>query len=381
MRSHRFPLRAAAGLFAALLMSCIGGTGTDTENGVATNKDGALHGATGLVARVVDAEGRPLPGVLLALHTPDFRPDSGAAPSLVFDPAKPLVSDSLGYVRIDLLNPGRYVAEGRLAGSILFFDTLAIADLKVLTVDTLQARPGIPVTGRVRLESGLTVDSGRVFIRGTAIHAKLDTAGAYDLGALPADVGRMAIGIRYRASVREARIAEQKSVAGTVDTVKFGTGDTVKPVFTCREVSVDSAARLSSRSAFDKGQNVVAGAPSFGSGDTVKLDTARMSAVNRSCDSLYGGTVIAVRSQPLAGVLTGPVKQDTLTINLIAVGGALTPGAAVPADVLTGTQTLVPLYGCVAPPGTDNTTYVLSLVPTASGNDLFVGDVDDKCQR
>ena len=73
-----------AGLAAAALClaACImGGTGTDTENGL-TGKDKVnANDLKGISARVTDSLGAPLRGVSLRLFDPAFRPDSGLAPA------------------------------------------------------------------------------------------------------------------------------------------------------------------------------------------------------------------------------------------------------------------------------------------------------------
>ena len=141
-----------------------------------------LDGFSGTAARVVDADGRPLAGVELTLHTPGFRGDSGAAQELLLDSDKVLRSDSLGYALFNLARPGRYVVEGSRDGTVLFFDTLAVSDVKALSIYTFRTRPAMPVKGGVRLESGLRLVSGTVFVRGTARFARLDSAGSFDLG-------------------------------------------------------------------------------------------------------------------------------------------------------------------------------------------------------
>lgn len=393
MRSHRllhgFPcvLRAAAVLLCmatapAFFTGCIfGGTGTDTDNGVVVKDKGPLSGATATAARVVDSDGKPMSGVSLSLHTPAFRPDSSAAQILIVDSAVAMVSDSLGYVRFELLQPGKYVVEGRLAGATLFFDTLAVSDVKALAAYTFRARTTMAAKGTVWLASGLKVDSGSVFVRGTGRYSRLDSAGGYDLGILPVDAGELAIGLTYKASIREARIAEQKPPPGPgMDTLKVmpPLRDTVKPVFACREVSTDSAAR------FSKLQPIASdpagaspGAFSYLAPDTGKLDTAKVAGVARSCDSLSGGTVIAVKSAP---TVTGIeiVKKDSVTTNLIAVDAVAARSAN---PVFQSDQTaiplLIPLIGCVPAPGAIRTTYDVRLLP--AGSVLFVEDIAGKC--
>lgn len=368
MKSHRF-LSACAGLLAACLLgACIGGTGTDTDNGFDPDDKGPLTG-TGTAARVVDADGNPLAGVTLALHRPDFHPDSSVAMDLVLDSVKHPVTDASGYVRFNLIHPGRYVVEGLRGGDVILFDTLSVADVKALTAYTFIARPGGDVAGRVRLASGLKVVSGSIFIRGTSRRSDIDSAGGYDLGSLPMNAGLMSIGLTYRAIAVEARVAEQK------DTAKVVSVAGAKPDFTCREVAVDSAASLTPLSSSMERSRDSLGNPTFIASDTVKLDTGRVNAVSRSCVSLEGGTVIAVRTPAPGNDVTQ--SKDSTTTNLIAVDPA--NGYALPTAGLLPTAKLVPLNGCVANPGTVATTYEVRLQPTASGTDVHVGDIADQC--
>ena len=374
--SPRGFFRRLAWVPAALLLACIGGTGTDTDNGINSVKGGPLDGFSGTVVRVADPAGNGIPGVDLFLHTPGYRGDSSAPEDLLLDTVKVPRSDSLGYARFNLLRPGRYVVEARLAGAALFFDTIAVADVKSLSAYTFLRRPSVPAKGAVRLESGLRVASGTVFVRGTGRFARLDSAGGYDLGLLPGDVGRLAIGLSYRAVVQEARIAEQQKPDTSVPANVNG----AVPSYTCREASVDSAARFASR---DRGtgqiqlDTLITGG--FVAGDTAKLDTARLSALERSCDSLAAGTVIAVKSQ-VEVPISNPARPDSSTTSYITVRGGAREGDIASSRNGT-TPELVPLNGCVATPGLVTTSYEVNLIPTSTGGDLYVGDVADKCLR
>lgn len=354
-------------LGAALLAGCIGGTGTDTENGVVVDK-GPLEGHKGTAIRVVDGDGKPLVGIAIALHTPGYRADSGAAENRLLDSIKTLVTDTLGYSKFHLASPGKYVAEGRRGDTTLFFDTLAVSDVKSLAAYTFRAHPSASLRGRVRLASGLQVVSGKVFLRGTGRLAVLAADGTYDLGILPPEVVAMDFGLTYQSKATEARVAEQK-----LDTARVTPGVLAKPFFTCREVPVDSAAKLSSGGP-EKGMISL---PAFSSSDTAKLDTARVAAVDKACAAVPGGTVIAVRT-PDTGVHA--VMKDSVTTNYIAVNQGIQKAVRAP-EAMTGImdQTLVPLNGCVALPGTTTTSFELRLNPSALSSDLLVADVADKC--
>jgi hypothetical protein len=364
----RFLTALFLAVLAVPLASCIGGTGTDTENGVVRNK-GPLAGHDGTALRVTDGEGRPLAGVSLTLNTPGFRPDSGAPENLLLDSAKALVTDSLGYSKFHLAAPGKFVVEGRLGDTTLFFDTVAVSDVKALAAYTFRRHPAAGLKGRIRLASGLKVVAGKVILRGTARQAALAADGTYDLGALPPEVADMAFGLTYKTAVLDARVAEQKPDTGRVPGVMS------KPVYTCRTVPVDSAARLSAQP--DGVEKTVPFGPAFVAKDTLKLDTAKVAAVDRACDAVPGGTVIAVRSSDASFSST---KRDTTTTNLIAVDQGMQK-AALSTEVMAGAPdpTLVPLNGCVALPGTTTTTFDLRLNPVGSSTDLLVPDIAGKC--
>jgi hypothetical protein len=288
-----------------------------------------------------------------------------------------MVSNDSGYVIFHLLAPGEYVVEARRDGASLLFDTLEVSDVHAPAVFTYRARATSPVRGKVRLGSGLKVDSGTVFVRGTSRSASLGADGAYDLGLLPTDVDRMAIGLAYRASLREARIAEQRQPERPTDSVFIGPAkpDTANPVFTCREATADSAAKFS-----EAGMPPSTSGPVPVSADTLKLDTARLAAVGKSCDSLPGGTLVAIRTVKTGdSMVTGIKAVDSAVVRYIAVEGAPVEGSSDITPHGDRSTVLVPLNGCVAAPGTAVTTYSISLQPTPSGSDLRVGDVDAEC--
>src|SRR6185312_12457736 len=99
------------------------------------------------------------------------------------------------------------------AGGDLFYDTLAVADSQGRADYTFRSQPPRNFQGTVRLASGLRVDSGVIFVRGTGKWARLAASGAYDLGSLPAEVALMSVGLRYSATPQQFRVAEQKPPA------------------------------------------------------------------------------------------------------------------------------------------------------------------------
>src|SRR4051812_8741343 len=144
----------AAFVLAGCLSSCIlGGTGTDTENGVSNKTDNQdPNKLTGIAARVTDSLGRPLRGVVLRLFDPAYRPDLGTAPvAVATTPPESLVTDTGGYARITLKAAGKFVVEGMQQDKTLFFDTLAVADLKQSAIYTFRARASLTFRGKVKL--------------------------------------------------------------------------------------------------------------------------------------------------------------------------------------------------------------------------------------
>lgn len=375
MRSQPAPIRARLHRIAlwtfcsAVLGGCIiGGTGSDTENGVAekgvsVSSDKNEVSIRGVSSRVVDGEGRPVKGVRLFLYEPGFRPDYGTvAPSLLSGTKLP-ITDTNGYALFDLAGAGKFVVEGVSAGKTLFYDTLAVPDTQSAALFTFFIRAAKNFQGRVKLASGMHIDSGYVFITGTARWDKVDAAGYYDLGSLPADAAHMGIGIRYAASPTAV-----KEVTRT-DTTKQGTVSVLDSttVSSCTDLNGEAA-----KSALAQTGNPsnAPGLDTLGGGgsDTV---TTKVSTAAQSCDSLASGTVINVKQVEKA--------------NSTAVSGLDT--ASVPVLVLAPTYSnsfsqerrVVPYGECVASAGTEVIDFQLEVRGSAEGSDILVGDVADKC--
>lgn len=361
-RTRRFRFRfLALAAASVLLWGCImGGTGSDTENGVTgENPHPDVVSLQGISARVVDGSGMPLQGIFLNLYPPSYRPDSAQAPvSPLADPAAALVTDSDGYAGIALKSAGTFVIEGRSAGQIVFFDTLPVPDLKATASFTFRTRQVRSFRGKVRLASGMRIDSGTVFIRGTARSVKVDAEGGYDLGVLPEDVGRMAVGMRFASSPTVVReVTEIRGQPGVMDTVV---------VYACNEVPKDSAVKIASPSALTW-DSASAGIPARTSLDTSKVNTAL-----KSCDSLPKGSVINVVS-PAAGT----AKTDSAGVPLLVVKSA-TPVTSVIGTSYNAAQ-VVPYAQCVPAAGREKTSFEVALQPSGSGGDLLVTDVAGKC--
>jgi hypothetical protein len=355
----RFPIAWASIPAALLLAGCItGGTGTDTENGF-TGKNEPVS-VTGINARVVDGAGSPIRGVSLSLYPPAYRPDSGAAlPNLFVDSARVAASDSSGYVALPLRAAGKFVVEGRLHGETVFYDTLAVPDIKQPSLFTFRTRAGKVYKGKVKLASGMRIDSGWVFIRGTARAVKVDAAGAYDLGTLPEDVGRMAVGMRFASSPTSVL---QATVRSTLDSSVAIPGTTLQ--YTCSDVPKDSAAKLALSAA------ATSDSLSYSSKAT---DTAKVNSALKSCDTLSKGNLINVVI-PASTILVGPSHPDSLAV--LVVNDAKEIKSA------TGTHVsealVIPYAACIPSAGQERTTYSVQLQP--SGGDILVQDVAESCR-
>lgn len=338
-------LASASALAALALTACIiGGTGTDTENGAKP----ADSTANGITARVTDGQGAALAGVALRLFDPGYRPDLGLEPAdLVNNAPGTLVSDAQGKVRLSLKAAGKFVVEGSAGGKILFFDTLAVADPAQEASFTFRARATSAFQGKVRLASGMRIDSGWVFIQGTGRVSKVDPQGAYDLGTLPADVARMGLGVRFRSSP----VAVLRAVSASSMNDSAG--------YACKEVPADSAAR------------VALPAATVGADSQARLDSSQVAPALKACGTLERGTVINVASgSPVSNAPASP------GVNLLVLQGAGTTGYTSPK---TMDAVVVPLSQCVPGLGSETTTYSVDLRAAASGNDLVVGDVAQKC--
>jgi hypothetical protein len=356
LRFAAAPLRFAAALaLSGCLSACIfGGTGTDTENGITDPTNGKDPNAlTGIAARVTDSLGKPLRGVALRLFDPAYRPDLGTAPEAVAsNPAESLVTDTGGYARIALNAPGKFVVEGTQNGMTLFFDTLAVPDLKQSAIYTFRARASLAFRGKVKLVSGMRIDTGRVFIRGTGRMCQVDSAGGYDLGLLPVDAGRMGLGVR---------LVSSPVIVLKATPVKSSALDTAGS-FTCNALSEDSAAKT---------VDPARAAPSEMS--ISKLDTVRVDSALKACGSLEGGSVISLSggaATPATGVMT------TQPINLLVLTG--TSFASYPNSKALD-PVLVSFSECVPDAGKDVTTFAVDLRAGSAANDLIVGDVSQKC--
>jgi hypothetical protein len=354
--SRRIASLVSALAFAGCLSSCIlGGTGTDTENGVAKNQEVKDPNAlTGIAARVTDSLGRPLQGVALKLFDPAYRPDLGAAPAAVAtNPPESLVTDTGGYARIALKAPGKFVVEGNQLGKTLFFDTLAVADLKQSAIYTFRARSAQAFKGKVNLVSGMRIDTGRVFIRGTGRMCVVDSTGAYDLGLLPADAGRMGLGVRL-VSIPVSVLKATPSKSVSADSAGHAG-------YTCNALSPDSAAK-----AVDPARSVTEGSTAS------RLDTGKVDSALKACGPLARGSVISLSGS----YMPGPTSAVSEPVNLLVLSGTDSTRFTSPK---TSEPVVVPLSECVPSAGKEITSYAVDVQSGAGASNLIVSDVAEKC--
>jgi hypothetical protein len=236
----------------------------------------------------------------------------------------------------------------------LFFDTLAVADLKQSAIYTFRARAALAFRGKVKLVSGMRIDTGRVFIRGTGRMCQVDSSGAYDLGLLPADAERMGLGVRLVSSPVTVLKATQ------VAPVKLDSlGQTV---YTCKALSEDSAAKT-----VDQARALSEATPSS------QPDTARMDSVLRACGVVERGSVINYSGGP-APSGTGILTSQPVTV--LVLDGTDSAHAA---SSKAREPVAVPLSECVPSAGREATSYEVEVRAGSGTNDLIIGDVAEKC--
>jgi hypothetical protein len=191
--------RKAAGIAATasalVLAGCLGGTGTDTENGILVS------------ARVVTADGTPAANVSLTVFEAHTWADSPlTSPVVGPDSSDAFLTNSEGYVTFLLKQSGTYVAKGSVKDTVLFLDTLRA---KIDRNGVIGGGVGSPLfhteepkraKGKMRLLSGYSPDSGRVALQGTNLQWTLGADGEFDLGWLPPSAEKMTLRVSYWAS-------------------------------------------------------------------------------------------------------------------------------------------------------------------------------------
>ncbi len=365
---------------ASLLVGCIiGGTGTDTENGVTDTKNN--QSALSITARIVDTSGNPVAGVVLTAVQSSFRPDSVHPTVINYAVSndtnqKEVVSNTQGRVGFNLSTSGTYIVEGSKAGQKLFFDTLRIADVKIGQTLTFHVRPLHKFQGRVKLASGMRIDSGKVFIRGTSLAVNVDAAGAYNLGLLPFDISKMAIGLRFHSSPTGVVEIRQSLILRAVDTLApvvllpvVSGSASFMVVYTCTEAPKDSSGKLLFDSApisLDTGN---------AAGGVLLKDSIRVSAALRSCDSIRGGTLVNLRPLEASPTILSRISGG---LNDSVNGSFLVP-SLLDAPATPSADQVVPYAHCVNATGAEKSTLDIKLEETLLGTDLSVRDLDSAC--
>ena len=194
-------LLVGACLAAFSLSACLGGTGTDTENGIEIS----------VSARVVDSTGNPVSGVTIAVHDATARLDSGIQNPLV-DSSAEVVSDSNGRVHFELQKAGLYTVAGNIGDSVVFVDTVRAVGKPAGIILPGNGDPQFKVerpvhaNGTVRLLSGFSPDSGgQAMVRGTKIQSRVGKSAGYDLGWLPPSAEKFPLAVAYATKVAETR--------------------------------------------------------------------------------------------------------------------------------------------------------------------------------
>lgn len=196
-------------LCTAFFVACMGGTGTDTDNGL------EVH----VSAQVIDSEGHPVSGVEITVLDATARLDSGIQNPLT-DTTLQLVSDSNGFVRFNLKKAGLYTVSGRDLDTVLFLDTVRAVAKPAGVILPGYGNPQFKVerpvqaVGKVTLLSGLRADSGLAMVRGTKLQSLLSADGSYGLGWLPPSVEKFPLAIVYAVQAAETRyvkVVEQGS--------------------------------------------------------------------------------------------------------------------------------------------------------------------------
>lgn len=383
-----FIIHAFAALLVGVLLSgCIfGGTGTDTENGVGPNETmnkNPKDVAGAISAQIFDASHKPLAGVKLIALPVEFRPDSNQNVDMfnqivpLVTSQKTVVSDAKGWAGFTLRSSGTFLIEGSINGTPLFFDTLKITDNPVSQTLNFTASPLGNFAGNIKLASGMHIDSGLVFIRGTQRFVRVNVSGAYTLGSLPTTVEHMGLGIRYAASptavlqVVQTFIPNNSVKDSTKIPVVLVKADSLKVVYTCNDVAKDSAVKIIQ--VLPVTQVVSAGKPISAGSASSPLDSTKVNAALKSCDSLAPGSIVNIKPpDPELGILAS--KVDSVGGVFVVTSKTLDSNYQV-----ISYNTSQHYTQCLEKPGTEKTSFNISLAPSAMGNDMVVGDIGTTC--
>lgn len=218
-------LFAVAGALALGLFACLGGTGTDTENGLKPVL---------VTARVLTQDSTPAPGVSFNVYQANSRADSLLESPIVGGDTTRLVTDGGGYVTFTVKQEGDYVAQGASGDSILFLDTLKTR-IKRSNGGTLGGGLGSPLfrveqpvraKGHLHLYSGDVPDSARIYLLGTRLSWNVQADGKYDLGWLPPSAEKFKMRVVYWSTDTSSCVKPGNSGANTA-TLSLTNGEIV----------------------------------------------------------------------------------------------------------------------------------------------------------
>ena len=219
----------AATAWALSLAGCLGGTGTDTENGVTVL----------VTVRVLAQDSAPASGISFTVFEVYTRADSLLDNPVVGGDTVPLVTDGGGFVTVLLKRAGSYMAQGSNGDTILFLDTLKPSYGRKDSVGVgsnsalFQVENAVHAKGRVRLLSGYRPDTGTVMLQGTKRQSPIRKGGAFDLGWIPPSAEKLTLRVVYSASPTDTSAAAECVKSGT------GGGNSTKLRLTQGEIVVD----------------------------------------------------------------------------------------------------------------------------------------------
>jgi hypothetical protein len=314
---YRFAVLSSAFALSATLGACLGGTGTDTENGLS----------------VVNGSNQPMANVRIYVRPATATPDSAGADPVVEGSGTP-VTDEKGFVRFTTDREGTFLVEGRRGDTVLFVDTLRSSQDNP---QVIVARTPVRLRGRIRLLSGYKTDTGLVFVRGTGLSARVKSDGTYDLGWGPADAFQLTVGLRYEASAA-ARAAVKVSAryhAGIILNALDWTQPTTEELVLARDSMTLYKAAQSPKTELCLEDESVTVAPAYTVVGSINDTTDVIIGTSMACGG-HAGTLIETYSVNSGGQIVGKLG-DFLMPDSIAWGeGRLgrpgSPGTDFPAS-------------------------------------------------
>ncbi|MFC1584173.1 hypothetical protein ACFL5V_01355 [Fibrobacterota bacterium] len=168
-----------------------------------------------LIALIVDTQRRPVSNMKVSVRNAEAMPGVWSENDIAFVTS----SDSSGYITIQDLAEGEYVLAGRSSGDnqLRFFDKFKFKDsLKQYREIAFQETRRF--TGALSRQSGLPVDSTRIFLKGTDLDAYADGSGRFDFGEIPAEVP----GIGFEINTLKVDVDTGLSPNTLADSVKAG---------------------------------------------------------------------------------------------------------------------------------------------------------------